>query len=98
MTPHSPTPWRFLEADNHEDEGYRFHSLTICDADNNDLANLYDRDHCNGPRTTREQNVANAHLMAAAPEMLELLIQSRVYSGTEWSKRRDALIAKAQGR
>lgn len=69
MIPHSPTPWRFLEADSHEDEGYRYHSLTICDANNNDLANLYDRDHCNGPSTTREQNVANAHLMASAPRM-----------------------------
>lgn len=40
---------------------------------------------------------ANARLIAAAPELLELLVQSQESIGGDWRERRDALIAKATG-
>jgi hypothetical protein len=40
---------------------------------------------------------ANARLIAAAPELLALLIESQENIGGDWRSRRDAVIAKATG-
>lgn len=45
----------------------------------------------------REQNDANARLIAAAPELLALLVESQRSIGGDWRERRDAAIAKATG-
>lgn len=39
----------------------------------------------------------NAHLIAAAPEMLDLLVESQTSIGGDWRERRDAAIKKARG-
>lgn len=43
------------------------------------------------------ERIANAMLMAAAPELLALLIESQENIGGDWRERRDAAIAKAMG-
>jgi hypothetical protein len=40
---------------------------------------------------------ANARLIAAAPELLALLVESQDSIGGDWRERRDALVAKATG-
>jgi len=43
------------------------------------------------------QAEANAALLAAAPELLALLIESQDSIGGDWRERRDAAVAKATG-
>jgi hypothetical protein len=44
-----------------------------------------------------ERETANARLIAAAPELLKLLVESQEYIGGDWRDRRDAAIAKVTG-
>lgn len=69
---HSPAPWEFLEAHSHNDEWSASRPLTICCADNEDVANVFSHNDST-VSITRETAIANAHLIAAAPEMLVAL-------------------------
>lgn len=66
---HSPGPWEFLEEHRTEEEANINRPLTICDARDNDLANIFSRDDATVPMP-REEAIANARLIAAAPELL----------------------------
>lgn len=44
-----------------------------------------------------DEIMAAAHLIAAAPELLALLVESQRSIGGDWRERRDAAIAKATG-
>ena len=72
MAKHTPGPWTFLEADNHEDEVNDGRPLTICTPNNDDLANVYSSDDST-VNIPRAEAVANAHLIAAAPDLLDAL-------------------------
>lgn len=41
---------------------------------------------------------ADAHLISAAPDLLQLLIESQTSIGGDWRERRDAAVAKATGK
>lgn len=71
-TKFTPGPWDFLEAHNRDDEWSMSKPLTICGGDNDDLANIYSADD-SLVSITREQAIANAHLIAAAPELYATL-------------------------
>lgn len=106
MSAHTKGPWYWLEADNGED-GYGGDPLTIAGPDNTDLAIVFS-DEDSTVATTREEAIANARLIAAAPELLEALagmvsIYDSVTSGQErelreeWLPKARAVIAKATG-
>ena len=46
---------------------------------------------------TQEPSEANARLIAVAPDLLALLVESQENIGGDWRERRDAAIAKATG-
>jgi hypothetical protein len=48
-------------------------------------------------RGNRDEREDNARLIEAAPELLQLLVESQEYIGGNWRDRRDAAIAKATG-
>jgi hypothetical protein len=62
--------WEWLEEDYHEDS---IGPWTVCDAANNDVANIYSDENATGPKITREESIANARLIAAAPYLLDVL-------------------------
>jgi hypothetical protein len=49
------------------------------------------------PRAT-EVTLANMRLIAAAPEMYALLVESQAGISLDWIARRDAVVSKAEGR
>ena len=69
---HTPGPWTFLEQEDTESVGNAGGPLTICGPANDDLANVYSSDDST-VSIPREQAIANAHLISAAPEMLAAL-------------------------
>lgn len=70
MTKHTPGPWRFLEDGDTESEHNRCRPLTVCGPGDDDLANVYSRDDAT-VTISREEAIANARLIAAAPDLLE---------------------------
>lgn len=75
-TKHTVGNWEFLEAGCTEDEGNRGRPLTICGGTNEDLANVYS---CDDSTVTisRDEAIANARLIAAAPDLLAACIRAR---------------------
>jgi hypothetical protein len=69
---HTPGPWSFLEEGRTEEEGNRGRPLTVCGGPggSEDLVNVYSRDDAT-VSIVREEAIANARLIAAAPELLE---------------------------
>lgn len=65
---HTPGPWRYLEDHDGDNAG---RPLTVCDAANNDLANVYSQDDATVD-ISRGEAIANARLIAAAPDGLAL--------------------------
>jgi hypothetical protein len=75
----TPGPWHFLEAHSHNDEWSRDKPLTICDEKrDDDLANVFSADDST-VLTTREEAIANAHLIAAAPDLYHALTKAREF-------------------
>jgi len=71
MAQHTPGPWSFLEGE--DDETPTSGPLTICDRANlDDLANVYSRDDAT-VSVPFEEAIANARLIAAAPDLLDAL-------------------------
>lgn len=68
----TPGPWHFLEAHDHNDEYSRCNPLTICSDANDDLAKILSADDST-VSISRLQAIANAHLIAASPELLAAL-------------------------
>lgn len=68
----TPGPWHFLEAIGHDDEWSSVNPLTVCSDGNDDLASIFS-DADSTVSIPRVQSVANAHLIAAGPEMYEAL-------------------------
>jgi hypothetical protein len=73
---HTPGPWVFLEDGRTETPENACEPLTICCPKADDLANVYSNDDAT-VNITRAEAVANAHLISAAPELLEALIALR---------------------
>jgi len=65
---HTPRPWRFLEDGDTECEGNAGRPLTIA-SDDDDLAEVFSSDDAT-VKTSREQAIANARLIAHAPDLL----------------------------
>lgn len=81
-TKHTPGPWVFLEEGRTEDEGNRSRPLTICDErTSNDLAQVFSNDDST-VSMSRDEAIANARLMALAPQMYQdiLTLALRLYS------------------
>ncbi|WP_414613948.1 hypothetical protein [Stenotrophomonas muris] len=92
MSKHTPGPWGIEQTDDTNWIGFmRPHDgkveLIVCTTARDFM--LKDE--------AREQNDANARLIAAAPELLALLVESQRSIGGDWRERRDAAIAKATG-
>lgn len=69
----TPGPWEFLEEGRSESEENANRPLTICDAHNyDDLAQVFSTDD-SSIKVPRKEAIANATLIAAAPEMFEAL-------------------------
>jgi hypothetical protein len=85
---HTPGPWRFaLGAFNnpsHDDKS----GAIVAGEDEWNIAEV-----CGDVW----EHEANARLIAAAPELLELLRESQDYIGGDWRERREALIARVEG-
>lgn len=97
-TGHTPGPWRYLE--DHDGDA-ACSPLTVCDSDSNDLASIYSRDDATVD-IPREQAIANARLIAAAPELLARLVEIRKCMDFDpWDAKFiaeiDTLIAAAKG-
>lgn len=71
----TPKRWRFLEEGRTEEDGNAGRPLTIA-SDDADIANVFSRDDAT-ISTTREEAIAYARLIAAAPELLEALKMAR---------------------
>lgn len=103
IVPHTPGPWEFLEASDTEGNGNAGKPLTICEVvgDHNDIANVYSSDNAT-VSITRAEAIANARLIAAAPDLLQalrVLVASRRWAGGNWHiELALAVIAKAEGR
>jgi hypothetical protein len=65
VTEHTPGPWEFLEAFTSD----RPITIGEVNAPHNDIANVYSADDAT-VSITREQAIANARLIAAAPDLL----------------------------
>lgn len=64
----TPGPSRCLENSDDEDSGA---PITVCDASDNDLANVYSVEDAT-VNISREAAIANARLIAAAPDLADL--------------------------
>lgn len=73
------TPWTFLE-ENDEDILTSDRPLTICDADNNDLAQVFSFEDST-VAATREQAIWHAKMFKVAPEMREALQDALILLG-----------------
>lgn len=69
---HTPGPWRYLEDHDGDAAGQ---PLTVCDASNNDLANIYSREDATVD-ISRQAAIANARLIASAPDLLAVVQRS----------------------
>lgn len=69
---HTPGPWRFLEVEDHASAENSCRPLTICGPSDDDLASVYSSDDST-VSISREEAVANARLIAAAPEMRDAI-------------------------
>jgi hypothetical protein len=98
-------PWAFLEDGRTEQDGNRCKPLTISSPDAEDIASVYSSDDTT-VSILRSEAIANARLIAAAPELLEALrgmlsIEESVTQGqererrAEWLPKARAAIAKA---
>jgi len=103
VSKHTPGPWRFLEADDHNRDDNSCRPITICGPADDDLANVYSSDDST-VSISREETVANARLIAAAPNLLEaakdalsgwryIRSQHGDLSGVGWDRVEDALRA-----
>jgi hypothetical protein len=72
MSKHTTGPWAFVEEGCTEDDGNRCRPLTICGPSHDDLVNVYSSDDAT-VSIPRSEAIANAHLIAAAPDMLQTL-------------------------
>ena len=68
----TPGPWRFLEGKDYDEGANVGRPLTVCGGNNDDLANVYSADDST-VSVSRAEAVANAHLIAAAPDLYEAL-------------------------
>ena len=89
---HTPGPWHLRVSDNgtpHIEHG---------DCMRDDVGDLIHR-VCVMPAeiTMTFNSLANARLIAVAPDLLALLVESQENIGGDWRERRDAAIAKATG-
>lgn len=82
MNEYPSEPWRFLEADDPLDA--RIGPWTICDADNNDIIDVYSSENST-VNISRGQGIAIAYLIADAPrlkrvneQLVEALKKARV--------------------
>lgn len=67
---HTPGPWRFLEEGDTESKYNRGKPLTVSGGpEADDLVNVYSRDDAT-TTISRSEAIANAHLIAAAPDLL----------------------------
>ena len=97
----TPGPWEFLEADDPNGEYNACRPLTISGG-GDDLANIYSADDATVD-ITRDAAIANARLIAAAPDLLAALKLVRNWGRVEDLAQSevasiDAAIAKAEGR
>lgn len=76
--PHTQGPWEFLEAGRTETPENRGAPLTISSPDGDDVASIYSADDAT-VCTPRTEAIANAWLIAAAPDLLAL---ARKYAST----------------
>lgn len=82
MEKFTKSPWRYNDAD----------GIVYCDESE------CDRVICDMLPTGDVVHDANAALIAAAPEMYEMLQTAcRMFAGTEFAKRAEQLLAKARG-
>lgn len=98
---HTPGPWEFLEDGRTEDEGNAARPLTICSPARDDLAEIYSRDDAT-VSVSRGEAIANARLIAAAPELLACLLELLDIEGPQpgtagWAVIARAVIDKATG-
>ena len=94
-TAHTPGPWEFLEAGRTEEEGNACRPLTICGGNNDDLANVYSRDDAT-VAISREEAIANARLIAAAPELLAVLQRLEAHCRVETGFKGEAHAAEGR--
>lgn len=96
MSEHTPGPWFVNWAGRGKDGHFVYDEVYVyapsCGVD--DIAVAADI----ADPLTGEPSIFNAQLIAAAPELLALLIESQDSIGGDWRERRDAAIAKATGR
>jgi hypothetical protein len=97
-TKHTPGPWEADHCSEHrvkDDPGHwQIDGPTPMGLNNTmpyTVADTSNRNYCISP----EEDEANAKLMASAPEMAELLMESRENIGGDWRDRRDAILKKA---
>lgn len=87
MTTHSPGPWSAESAMSSD-----LHHVRYITADGKIIASVRHRiEH------SMDEAIANAKLMASAPALLTLLVESQTSIGGDWRQRRDATIAKVTG-
>lgn len=94
------TTLQWLDADDWQETAERGQCFTICDADSNDIADVYHNNHATVP-TTPEQAAAYCRMFAAGPAMVEALEAHRAWSyaedhGLGSFDQRSALCAHAQ--
>jgi hypothetical protein len=80
---HTPGPWRVHADGETVFSESPIHRVANCTTKS---VGLYQR-----------QRRANARLIAAAPELLELLQESQISIGGDWRERRDSLVARIEG-
>ena len=90
---HTPAPWFFDVAD-YGDDAYIYADKGPCIAQvvhHDTGAGLSDNEGCD---LTKEQAIANANLLATAPELLEVL--SKIVKNAELTKQKGFLIGEAE--
>ena len=99
MSKHTPGPWEVAEED-----GDLFVQVVNQPASCHPMFDRYriihgyvGGDPTENPTPDLGTPEANARLIAAAPELLALLVESQRSIGGDWRERRDAAIAKATG-
>jgi len=100
MSKYTPGPWKMTDVRKYRDEAFFEVSSN---------ASIFWLAKVGAPDDDFEQAKANAHLIAAAPEMYELLkeqiecynqmpMSDLNYAGIEWIRRARKVLAKAEGR
>lgn len=88
-------PWRFLEGNDYDEGANVGRPLTVCGGNNDDLVNVYSADDST-VSVSREEAVANAHLIAAAPELYEALSHLLVIAGFPITDSQSAIFNRAR--